>query len=123
MVQWSARILGLMLGIMAGADGPIRCASTGRIFGSVEQIPARRTGLVPGCAARLASGQMNAFFTHRIAAATQLFHAGKIEYLIVSGDNGRTDYDEASEMKCALVAAGIPEQRIYHYCPVKVFTG
>jgi len=41
-----------------------------------------------------------------MAAAAALFHAGKVEYLLVSGDNHRVGYDEPSDMKEALQALG-----------------
>ena len=53
------------------------------------------------------------YFLYRIKAAAALFHAGRTDYLIVSGDNCRDDYDEPTEMRDALIAAGVPGERIY----------
>ena len=36
-----------------------------------------------------------------------------MQYIIVSGDNSRSGYDEPSEMKAALIAKGVPATRIY----------
>ena len=50
------------------------------------------------------------------AAVVRLHQKGKVDALIVSGDNGSKEYDEATAMKDALVKAGIPEKAIYlHY--------
>lgn len=46
-------------------------------------------------------------------AAVRLYQSGKVAALIVSGDNGSKEYDEATAMKDALVRAGIPEKSIY----------
>lgn len=77
-----------------------------------EEVPQRRVGLVLGCAPTLSSGRPNLFFNHRIATAADLFHAGKVDHLLVSGDNHRTDYDEPTAMRDALVARGVPPDRI-----------
>jgi SanA protein len=57
-------------------------------------------------------GRNNLFFTHRIEAAAALFKAGKVRHLIVSGDNGRQEYDETTAMKDALLAKGVPADAI-----------
>jgi SanA protein len=36
-----------------------------------------------------------------------------VEYLVVSGDNSRKDYDEPSAMREALMELGVPAERIY----------
>jgi SanA protein len=90
------------------ANSLIARASAGRIYFDVGQVPHRRVGLVLGCAEHLGHGYINPFFTTRIQAAAELFRAGKVDYLIVSGDNHRKGYDEPTAMKCALVRAGIP---------------
>lgn len=78
----------------------------------VDELPNVRVGLVLGCSPVVEGGRKNLFFARRIAAASELFRAGKVQYLLVSGDNSRPDYDEPSEMRRALVAAGVPETRI-----------
>ena len=65
-----------------------------------------------GCSKRLSNGQLNLYFRYRIEAAKQLFESGKIEYILVSGDNSRKNYDEPTEMKNELIREGIPEDRI-----------
>ena len=46
-------------------------------------------------------------------AAAELYKAGKVKYIIVSGDNGRVGYDESSDMKQVLISLGVPEFVIY----------
>ena len=65
-----------------------------------------------GCVSRLADGRRNLFFTYRVQAAAELFHAGKVRFLIVSGDNHIRTYDEATDMKDELVRLGVPAERI-----------
>lgn len=82
-----------------------------RIF-AVDQAPARRVALVLGTSPQLADGRGNHYFTARIAAAVRLYRAGTVERLLVSGDNHRAGYDEPTEMRAALLAAGIPDAAI-----------
>lgn len=41
-----------------------------------------------------------------------MYHSGKISYILISGDNGKKEYNEPEVMKQALLATGIPEERI-----------
>ena len=87
--------------------------SDGKTFSSIEKIPFNKTGLLLGTGMLLGNGNVNPFFQNRIAATVQLMKAGKIENLIISGDNGRVGYDEPSDMRNQLIAAGIDSTRIY----------
>lgn len=82
-----------------------------RVF-SVEQAPVRNVALVLGCSPRLGSRDPNLYFEYRIDCAAALYKAGKVRRLLVSGDNSRKDYDEPTAMKEALVARGVPADRI-----------
>ena len=42
-----------------------------------------------------------------------LYQAGKISYIVVSGDNSRKTYDEPTQMKADLVLGGVPEEVIF----------
>ena len=57
-------------------------------------------------------GRPNTYFTNRIHTAAGLFHAGKIEYIIASGDNHTRRYDEPTAMRDSLKAHGVPSDRI-----------
>ncbi|WP_321477405.1 ElyC/SanA/YdcF family protein [uncultured Paludibaculum sp.] len=91
-----------------------------RTYTAAASVPPRQVGLVLGCARQLANGRANAFFDNRILAAAQLYRAGKVRYLLVSGDKHGTGYDEPRDMKESLMAAGVPAERIY--CDESGFT-
>ena len=97
---------------LAGSAALVRRAAAGRTYADARAIPARKVGLVLGCVGRLADGQRNLFFTRRMQAAAELFHAGKVRFLLVSGDNHACTYDETTEMKNELVRLGVPAERI-----------
>ncbi|MBN9663705.1 MAG: YdcF family protein [Acidobacteria bacterium] len=84
----------------------------GRTYSAVESIPPREVGLVLGCARQLSDGRSNAFFAHRIQAAAELYRAGKVSYLLVSGDKHGLTYDEPGDMRKSLILAGVPAGRI-----------
>ena len=65
-----------------------------------------------GCSKYIRGGNLNVYFSHRIQAAVELYNAGKVQYLIVSGDNGTMEYNEPNTMKNSLVEHGIPADRI-----------
>ena len=92
----------------------VYAVSSGHVFDSarIDALPHRRAAVVMGCVPKLRGGWDNPYFTARIEAAAALWRAGKVEALVVSGDNHVEWYDEPSEMKKALVAAGVPEDRI-----------
>ena len=56
----------------------------------------------------------NYFFIYRIDAAEQLYRAGKIEKILISGDEHSLDgVNEPECMRDSLVARGIPAEDIY----------
>jgi SanA protein len=85
-------------------------SSAGAIYrASDPAAPARDVAVVLGTVPALRSGNPNLHFTARISAAARLYHSGKVKHLLLSGDNGRRDYDEPTAMKQALLALGVPE--------------
>ena len=83
------------------------------VYNNVNEIPYNKTGLLLGTSKYLKSGQPNQYFFNRIKAAIELYNAYKIDFIIVSGDNSKKDYNEPLDMKEELIKGGIPENRIY----------
>lgn len=90
----------------------VKKSSRGKIFITVDTTPYCPVGLVLGCGQYLANGRENLYFRYRIDAAEQVYKAGKVDVLIVSGDNHRKGYDEPGDMKNALIQRGIPAENI-----------
>lgn len=78
-----------------------------------SDIPKTKTALLLGTSKSLNNGFPNAYFHNRIYAAVELYKTGKIQYIIVSGDNSRKDYNEPEDMQLALMEHGIPKDRIF----------
>jgi SanA protein len=82
------------------------------IYDNVDSIPAQKAALVLGAAKNIGN-RPNLYFTYRIQAAKELYDAGKVRVFVVSGDNSRKDYNEADDMRRALIDAGIPGNIIH----------
>ena len=88
-------------------------AAKDRLYTSVDQIPYSKVGLLLGTSRDGRNGHHNPYYDRRIAAALELLRAGKIKYILISGDNGRKTYSEPEMMRADLIAAGIDSTRIY----------
>lgn len=85
----------------------------GLTYNSISEIPKNKVGLLLGTSKFLTNGNTNLYYKYRINATVQLYKTGKIEFVLVSGDNGTKSYDEPSTFKSDLIARGIPEEKIY----------
>ncbi|MFO0562947.1 MAG: ElyC/SanA/YdcF family protein [Polyangiales bacterium] len=93
------------------AERAVRRSSEGRVFARAE-APARRVVIVLG--ARVSpSGRPFAALEDRLLCALDLVRSGRAEYVLVSGDHGRANYDEANAMRRYLVDRGVPSERVY----------
>lgn len=87
-------------------------AAAGRMFRSAPDVPANEVALVLGTSKITPRGSPNLHFNQRIQAAAALYHAGKVKRLLVSGDNHVQGYDEPTDMRDALAAAGVPTNAV-----------
>lgn len=84
----------------------------GRIFRDTTLIPYNKVGLLLGTSPRVRSGKSNPYFDNRIAAAAALYEAGKVKYILISGDNRRHNYNEPQAMKDSLLKRGVPKEAL-----------
>lgn len=106
---------GLLLVVVAFtvyANVRVERAAAVRIYTDVDSIPYNRVGLLLGTNPMNRLGRPNSYFINRIGTAAKLFHAGKIDYIIASGDNHTRGYDEPTAMRDSLMAHGVPAERI-----------
>lgn len=83
------------------------------LYDRVDSIPPQKAALVLGASKHIRGGLPNPYFDNRIAAAFELYTAGKVKSFVMSGDNGREGYSEPEDMRDALVALGVPDSIIY----------
>lgn len=82
-----------------------------RIYTRVEDVPNVSAALVLGTSPTV-KGRINLFYQYRMEAAAALWKAGKVKYIIVSGDNSTVNYDEATYMRNTLHEMGVPDSVI-----------
>ncbi|MET8287415.1 ElyC/SanA/YdcF family protein [Streptomyces sp. NPDC005132] len=83
---------------------------TGDRLRTTADVP--RTGVAMVFGAGLWNGEPSPYLAHRLDAAARLYRAGRIEVVLVTGDNSREDYDEPDAMRAYLTRHGVPDGRI-----------
>lgn len=81
-------------------------------FDNINDIPSNKVGVILGTSKYRIGNGINSYFKSRIEAAVELYNAGKIKMIIVSGDNSSNSYNEPRVMRKELIKQGIPEDRI-----------
>ena len=85
--------------------------ASARLFYLVDETPECQVGLVLGTS-KYAEGDVNRYYRARIEAAAELYHAGRIRAILVSGDASTRYYDETTTMQRDLIELGVPEDYI-----------
>lgn len=75
--------------------------------GWLARVPTSQVALVLG--AGLYAGRPSSMLARRLDIAAELYHAGKVKALLLSGDNSRKEYDEPTAMRDYLRAKGVPD--------------
>jgi len=84
-----------------------------KTYSDSSKIKKNKVGLVLGTAKMLKNGRVNLYFKYRINATVELYRKGKIDFVLISGDNGNKNYDEPTDFKNELIKKGIPENKIF----------
>ena len=86
----------------------------GKVFSDIDSIQYNKVGLLLGTTPQSRiTKTTNYFFVYRIDAAEQLYKAGKIEKILISGDEHSLDgVNEPECMRDSLVARGVPASDI-----------
>lgn len=104
-------ILGMII-----CDQSVAYNAKGRLYDNVDSIPHRKVGLILGTSPISTwNGRRNYYFDHRIKAGAELYKAGKVDWLVVSGGdyrNTENGYDEPVAMRDSLIKQGVDSARI-----------
>ncbi|RRQ50756.1 vancomycin high temperature exclusion protein [Maribacter algicola] len=106
-------ILSLILISLLISNAVINSFATDKTFSSLSEIPNNKVGMILGTAKKIRGGGSNPYYEYRLNAVVSLFNAGKIEFILVSGDNGNIYYNEPTTIQNDLVAAGVPADKIF----------
>ncbi len=99
--------------IIAACNVIIVMSTRNQLYHEVKDIPAQKTAIVLGTSSKLRGGTPNPYFHYRISAAAQLYHKGKIDYLILSGDNRTRYYNEPLQMRKEMLKYNVPDSVLY----------
>ena len=81
-----------------------------RLF-TVDAVPAERVAIVFGAGLRR-DGTPTAILRDRVETAVQLYQQGKVNKLLMSGDNRFVEYNEPEAMRQYALDLGIPDEDI-----------
>lgn len=110
LLRWCRIAIWLGLGLLlltAGINIWMTRRAQDRVHTRSEQVPVTQIALVLGTG-KTFGGYINTHFRIRMDAAAELYKAGRIKHLLLSGDNSRPDYNEPNDMRDALVERGVP---------------
>ena len=112
-------LLAIIILLIAGiilCDRLVDYEAKDRLYDKVEDVPHRKVGMVLGTSPISTwNGRRNYYFDHRIKAAAELYNAGKVDWLVVSGGdyrNTENGYDEPVAMRDSLMKQGVDSARI-----------
>ncbi|WP_301096195.1 SanA/YdcF family protein [Bacteroides acidifaciens] len=115
-ILWSLAIIGVFVASIAVCDIMVSRTTSGRTYDNVDSIPHRKVGMILGTSPISTwNGRRNYYFDHRIKAGADLYKAGKVDWLVVSGGdyrNNENGYDEPVAMRDSLMKQGVDSTRI-----------
>jgi vancomycin permeability regulator SanA len=76
-------------------------------YAGLAGVPHAPVAIVFGAGVRQ-DGTLSPMLADRVTAAVQLYEAGTIQKILMTGDNSRQDYDEVSAMRRYAVEHGVP---------------
>jgi vancomycin permeability regulator SanA len=105
-------LLGLILALVVALSSLyVARATSSQRYETSADVPAERVAIVFGAGVR-ADGRLSRMLADRVNAAIDLYQAGRVEKLLMTGDNSRVDYDEVSAMRLYAVERGVPAEDI-----------
>ncbi len=103
----------LASGILIVVADKLVSAQSKNCYSSLSEVKSKKVGLVLGTSKYVQSGRVNLYYQYRLDAVKLLYDAEKIKFVLVSGDNSTTQYDEPNTFKEDLIAMGIPPEKIH----------
>ena len=100
-------ILLLMILAALGLDRWIALKTAPLVYDDLTSLPHRQVGVVLGTAKYYRTGVPNQYYYYRIQGALNAYNSGKVNYLLLSGDNAQQSYNEPMTMRRDLIAAGV----------------
>jgi SanA protein len=100
-------LLGLLLLTVLGLDRWMSWKTAPYIYDELQDLPYRQVGVVLGTAKYYRTGVINQYYRYRIQGALNAYNSGKVNYLLLSGDNALQSYNEPMTMRRDLIKGGV----------------
>lgn len=107
----------VVIGILAVAAINLYVLNIGskKIYTSIETTPKHEVALVLG-ARVYPGGRLSNVLEYRVNSAIELYRAGKVSKILMSGDNGDARYDEVTAMRNYAIKHGVdPDDVVRDY--------
>lgn len=111
-LSMAVALLGAVGLALVGASNLFVALGAGDSTDDVSAVPPAQVAIVPGALVE-PDGEMSAMLADRVDQAAALWHAGKVERILVSGDHHTWGYDEPDTMRKSLVEQGVPPRVIF----------
>lgn len=115
-IATSITLLCAIIVVMIACDRTVYYTAKSRLYDSIDSVPHRNVGLLLGTSPISTwNGRRNFYFDHRVKAGADLYKAGKVDWLVVSGGdyrNTENGYDEPVAMRDSLIKQGVDSARI-----------
>jgi SanA protein len=106
-------IIVLLIGIVVSVIG-LRAYTllhaADRIYDSAD-VPERPVAIIFGALVH-PGGRLSHMLADRVAMGAELYHAGKVDALLMTGDNSRANYNEPEAMRQYALKLGVPDEAI-----------
>ncbi len=102
----------VIAGVIYVCNAKVVGASADRCFESIDSLPDCETGVLLGTSIRGRYTDVNPYFRPRINGILDLYRAGKIKRIYITGDSASVDYNEPRWMADTLISEGIPAEVI-----------
>jgi SanA protein len=120
MTMMMRRALVLAAGFTVTAILAVAGANAVVLLGAGDSVPAGHEREAPRAQAALVLGALvdpdgrpSPMLRDRIRTAAALYHAGKVEKVLASGDHGRVGYDEVNVMRRELLRLGVADRDLF----------
>lgn len=86
-------------------------ASERSMMDNMDELQSSQVAIIFG--AKVTGDMLSPMYADRVVSALNLYHEKKIEKILISGDHGRSDYNEIDVVKEYLLSNNVPAEDIF----------
>ena len=101
----ASSLCAILLALIVACNVIIVSVSCGKCYDRIDSIPHSTYGILLGTGRK---STPSPYYDARVQGAIDLYKAGKIDYVVISGKNLYPDYQEVDSMVAAMEQAGVP---------------